>query len=150
MLRTSALLLSAFCGCALANDAPERTTWRVVDIVDGDTVHVDITALPKELNPVSIRLRGIDTPETGRKAKCKAERELADKATAFTKARIAGAKVIEFSDFRWDKYGGRIDAEIWVDGKRLTDELIAAKLARTYGGGERGSWCGLPQLLLQP
>lgn len=121
--------------------AAERYSWPVVAVKDGDTIAVEIPGLPATLNPVAIRLRGVDTPETGGRAKCAAERNLARRATGFTKRAVARAKRIEFARPDWDKYGGRIDAEVWIDGASLADQLIAAGLARAYDGGKRGGWC---------
>ncbi|MCY4502217.1 MAG: thermonuclease family protein, partial [Alphaproteobacteria bacterium] len=51
-------------------------SWPVVRVVDGDTVKVDASAdLPPELASLSIRLRGVDTPEKGGRAKCETERQ---------------------------------------------------------------------------
>ena len=80
-------------------------------------------------------------PESGGRAKCAAERNLAKRATGFTKWAVARAKRIEFAMPDWDKYGGRIDAEVWIDGASLADQLIAAGLARAYDGGKRNGWC---------
>ncbi len=125
---------------AAEQDNP-RYAWRVIGIKDGDTLAVDLPGLPASLNPVAVRLRSVDTPESGGRAKCAAERELAERATRFTRGAIAAARRIEFGLPSWDKYGGRIDAEVWVDGKRLADQLVAAGLARPYDGAKRGSWC---------
>jgi endonuclease YncB( thermonuclease family) len=145
MLRIFALtiLFIAAPVAALAAGDPgaERYSWPVVGIKDGDTIAVEIPGLPPPLNPVAIRLRGVDTPESGGRAKCAAERDLATLATGFTRLAIARGRRIEFAAVDWDKYGGRIDAEIWIDGVSLADRLIAAGLARAYDGGKRGGWC---------
>lgn len=119
----------------------ERYLWAVVGIKDGDTIAVEIPGLPPALNPVAIRLRGVDTPESGGRAKCATERKLAQRATGFTKLAIKRGRRIEFARPDWDKYGGRIDAEVWIDGVSLADQLIAAGLARAYDGGKRDGWC---------
>jgi endonuclease YncB( thermonuclease family) len=136
------LLLALPClAQATEGRAAERYSWPVVGIRDGDTIAVDIPGLPATLNPVAIRLRGVDTPESGGQAKCVAERNLARRATGFTKLAIARGRRIEFTALDWDKYGGRIDAEVWIDGVSLADQLIAAGLARAYDGGKRDGWC---------
>ena len=65
-----ALLLPALvlvAGPALAADY----AWPVVRVVDGDTVAVDASAdMPPELADVKVRLRDVDTPEKGGRAKC--------------------------------------------------------------------------------
>lgn len=88
-----------------------------------------------------MRILGIDTPEKGDLAKCKKERELADKATAFSQQMIAHGKNIQFINVKgWDKYH-RILAEVVIDGKNLGQMLIANGLAREYQGGKRMGWC---------
>jgi micrococcal nuclease len=145
MLRVSLLaglfLALSFAAQAVDGRGAERYSWPVVGVKDGDTIAVEIPGLPATLNPVAIRLRGVDTPESGGRAKCAAERTLARRATGFTKWAIARGRRIEFAMLDWDKYGGRIDAEIWIDGVSLADQLIAAGLARAYDGGKRGGWC---------
>ena len=116
-------------------------SWPVVGIKDGDTLAVELPGLPAPLNPVAVRLRDVDTPESGGRAKCASERKLAERATRFTRDAVAGARSIQFEAPSWDKYGGRIDAEVWIDGKRLAHQLIAAGLARPYDGGKRAGWC---------
>jgi len=118
-----------------------RFRWQVVGIKDGDTLAVVLPALPATLNPIGVRLRGVDTPEGGGRAKCASERALAARATKFTRQAVTAAASIEFGDPSWDKYGGRIDADVWIDGKRLADQLIAVGLARRYDGGKRAGWC---------
>ena len=40
--------------------------WRIVGVVDGDTIRVDATPdLPPALARLKVRLRGVDTPEKG-------------------------------------------------------------------------------------
>lgn len=120
---------------------PLRYAWPVVGIKDGDTLAVHLPGLPPTLNPVAVRVRSVDTPESGGRAKCASERKLAELATRFTRQAISTAHRIEFEEPSWDKYGGRIDADVWIDGRLLSDQLIAAGLARLYDGGKRRSWC---------
>ena len=135
----AALALSA-CACtsALAADY----AWPVIRVVDGDTVAVDASAdLPPELAGLSVRLRGVDTPEKGSRAKCPSERQAGQAATAFTAAAIGEAQLILVRDPEWGKWGGRVVADLMLDGSSLSEELIAAGNGRPYSGGRRGSWC---------
>ena len=117
-------------------------SWPVVRIVDGDTVKVDARAdLPPELASLSVRLRGVDTPENGRRAKCDAERQAADASTAFTEAAIEKAADIVVRDTKWGKWGGRVIAELVPDGSSLSSALIETGNGRAYNGGRRGGWC---------
>ena len=137
-----AMILAAAIGSAPPAAAEQtRYAWPVIGIKDGDTLTVNLPGLPPVLNPVAVRVRSVDAPESGGRAKCVSERKLAERATRFTRKAVAAARKIEFEQPSWDKYGGRIDADVWVDGKLLSDQLIAAGLARQYDGGKRRSWC---------
>lgn len=137
------ILLALFLACSAraADIAGERFSWPVLAVKDGDTLAVAVPGLPAALNPVAIRVRGIDTPETGGRAKCAAERKLASRATDFTRDAVLHGRQIEFAAPNWDKYGGRIDADVWIDGTLLARQLIDAGLARAYDGGKRRGWC---------
>ena len=65
--------------------------WPVVRVVDGDTVAVDASEdLPPELADLRVRLRGVDTPEKGGRAKCPTMNANAGQAaTAFTEKAVA-------------------------------------------------------------
>lgn len=61
--------------------------WPIVKVIDGDTIKVDARAdFPPELARLHVRLRGVDTPEKGGRAKCEAERHAGRAAAAFTTA----------------------------------------------------------------
>jgi endonuclease YncB( thermonuclease family) len=116
--------------------------WKVVKVLDGDTVKFEVKFLPKELGTnLSVRVLGIDTPEKAPRAKCEKEAELGKKATEFTKQAVSQAKKIEVDITEWDKYGGRVLGHIKLDGKRLSDLIIQAGLARPYRGGKKSDWC---------
>ena len=68
-------LALAFTGAAADAGAADYE-WRIVGIVDGDTIRVDATPnLPPELARLKVRLRDVDTPEKGGRAnKCERER----------------------------------------------------------------------------
>lgn len=117
--------------------------WPVVRIVDGDTVAVDAAAdFPPELASIAVRLRGVDTPERGRRAKCPKELEAGQQATAFTTDVIAAAREIVVRDPAWGKWGGRVIADLILDGRTLSEMLIETGNGRPYDGGKREGWCG--------
>ena len=117
-------------------------TWPVVRVVDGDTVNVDASAdMPPELASIAVRLRGVDTPEKGRWAKCEAEKRAALEATDFTKRAIGEAASIVVRDPSWGKWGGRVIANLVLDGRPLSALLIEAGHGRVYGGKKRKPWC---------
>jgi endonuclease YncB( thermonuclease family) len=106
---------------------------------DGDTCYITMPALPKELKNMSVRILGIDTPEM--KGKCDKEKALAQKAKEFANNAFKNAKTIEYKNLQWDKYGGRVLANVYLDGVLYSDQLIKANLARPYFGEEKKSWC---------
>jgi micrococcal nuclease len=116
--------------------------WRVTGVIDGDTIKVDLPGLPTELAPVQMRVRGVDTPEAGSRAKCDDEASRAADATAYTEALVMRGGKVTFRDPAWDKYGGRVLATVLVNGQDLADLLIAAGKGRAYDGGKRAEWCG--------
>ena len=141
-LAASALLLMVVSIPATAADY----AWPVVRVVDGDTVAVDASAdLPPELADLRVRLRGVDTPEKGGRAKCDSERDAGQAATAFTAQAVAGASTIVVRDLEWGKWGGRVIADLVIDGQSLSESLIAAGHGRAYDGGKRESWCAQVQ-----
>lgn len=111
---------------------------KIKSVTDGDTVKIEETF---HNLPLSIRVLGIDTAEKGNKAKCVKEAKLGEKATAFTKKAIQDGKVITCDFVKWDKFGGRILANITIDGKDLATMLIDKGLAREYYGKKKESWC---------
>ena len=115
--------------------------WPVVRVIDGDTVLVDASAdMPAELADLRVRLRGVDTPETWR-PRCEAEREAGEAATAFTREALAVASAVVVRDPSWSKWGGRVVADLVLDGRTLSSLLIEADHGRAYDGGRRSSWC---------
>ncbi len=116
--------------------------WPILRVVDGDTVAVDASAdLPDDLAKLNVRLRGVDTPETTWRAKCDSERRAGAAAAAFTRSSIDRASEIVIRDPRWGKWGGRVVADLLLDGRSHADELISAGHGRPYDGGRRKSWC---------
>lgn len=114
----------------------------LVKVVDGDTVKVDAHIWPGQMLRVSVRLRGVDTPEL--KGKCAEEREAAIAAREALAA-FLGQGRIALADISGDKYYGRVIADLAMDdGRRASEALIAAGLARPYAGKKRTSWCAAP------
>lgn len=114
--------------------------WKVIEVTDGDTLRVETPFLPKELK-LSVRVNNIDTPEKGSKSFCVKEAKLAESATKLTKKLISESQDVTFSSIKWDKYGGRVLANVNVDGSDLATSLIKAGVAREYHGEKKKSWC---------
>jgi endonuclease YncB( thermonuclease family) len=102
-------------------------------VIDGDTLE-DMAA------DVTYRIVNIDTPETGPRARCPAERALGDRATQQARGLIAAAGNVELRPTgRIDRYGRTI-AFVLIDGRDLGETLIANGLARPWRG-RREPWC---------
>lgn len=130
----TALLLSATPALA--------TPYEITRVIDGDTVEIAVDFLPSPLPPkLSIRVMGIDTPEKAPRAQCNSEAALAKKASAFTKDAVANALEVDVVILKWDKYGGRVLGEVYLDHQSLAQSLISAGLARPYKGEAKQSWC---------
>ena len=69
------------------------------------------------------------------------EKDLALQGRAFANDMFRNADTIEFRNLKWDKYGGRILADVYIDGMSYKQEIIEAGLAREYYGGKKIGWC---------
>jgi endonuclease YncB( thermonuclease family) len=127
---------------ALAADLyPGPYRAEVLRIVDGDTLEARVAIWPDLETVVSVRLRGVDTPESYG-PKCQVEKTLAVAATAFLDGLAPQGSVILLRDVGPDKYAGRVDARVMLeDGREAAAELLAAGHGRPYGGGKRDGWC---------
>lgn len=127
----------------LLSTAPAvATPYEITRVIDGDTVEIAVDFLPSPLPPkLSIRVMGIDTPEKAPRAQCDAEAALAKEASAFTKSAVSNALEVDVVILKWDKYGGRVLGEVYLDHQSLAESLISAGLARPYKGEAKSSWC---------
>jgi micrococcal nuclease len=138
-----AILLLNLIGAPMLAAAPRADYGSVrVDevssIYDGDTIRVSIHAWPAVAGErIPVRLYGIDTPEMSDKRP--RVYKLARSAKQFSVAQLRGAKRIELRQMRRDKYF-RLLAEVWVDGRNLSELLLKAGLAKPYFGGKKVSW----------
>lgn len=115
-------------------------SWKYLYVVDGDTILFEALWMPSPLKKVvSVRLPHIDTAE--RRGKCEEERILADRATQFVKAQLKDARIIQVSPIQHDKFGGRLIADVYLDGKSLSQTMLEMGYAKPYEGGRKEGWC---------
>lgn len=108
-------------------------TTQNIRVIDGDTLEDMAT-------DITYRLVNIDTPETGSRARCTAERDLGNQATQAARTLVGAAQQFETRPTgRIDRYGRTI-AFVIVDGRDLGETLIADGLARPWRG-RREPWC---------
>ena len=124
---------------ARADDFLQMREFRNNLCYDGDTCYVTAPTLPEPLQKMSVRILGIDTPEI--RGECEEEKKLALEARALANKLFREAGTIEFGNLKWDKYGGRVLVDVYLDGKNYKDEIINAGLARPYDGGTKQGWC---------
>lgn len=113
-----------------------------VDNYDGDTFTVNIPWAHSLFGEkISVRVRGIDSPEIKGKGPC--EKERAQEAKHLVHEKLSQARSIKLVNVARDKYF-RILADIEFDGESLSSVLIREKLAVLYDGGTKlkVDWCG--------
>ena len=112
---------------------------RLVRVLDGDTIRVEIRLWFSQALTETVRLLGIDAPESGKRARCPAEAEAAERARLRLAELLAGRQV-ELWNVRREKYG-RALATVTAGGVDVGAELLKEGLARAYGGERRKGWC---------
>ncbi len=99
-------------------------------VVDGDTFWI---------GGEKVRIAGIDAPET-HPSRCPQEARLGRQATTMLRDLLnGGAITLTRIDRDRDSYG-RLLRNVAVDGQDVGEAMIAAGVAREYGGG-RQPWC---------
>ena len=95
------------------------STARVERVIDGDTIQVRF-----EGNSYTVRLMGVDTPET--KHPTKAVEYFGREASAFTKAHLEGKPVALVRDSAGDSTDryGRLLRYVYLDGDNFNARLI--------------------------
>ena len=122
----------------LARESP-FVAVTVHDCYDGDTCTVTLPDLhPFFGDHIPIRVAGVNTPEM--RGECEEEIQLAIRARAFLRRRLAGAIRVDLVNPARDKYF-RIRAQLMVDGEDVGAALIREGLGLPYYGGTRQSWC---------
>ena len=122
--------------------APIDGPYRRVEVVDGDTVTLSVSA--GLIRTITIRLKDIDAPETYRPG-CDQERSKGEAATsrlaALTSGRVRIVSYIEIDS------AGRLLARLYDrQGRDVGDVLVAEGLARPLKDGEaRKPWCPAPE-----
>ena len=113
----------------------ELQNVEVLSVYDGDTFKVNIPCDMKVFcEKVNVRVRGVDTPEI--KGKTEREKELAQKARAFTQDFLK-KKPIFLNNCGRDKYFRLLCNVSNNTGQDLAQALIQADLGYEYWGGAK-------------
>jgi endonuclease YncB( thermonuclease family) len=116
----------------------------VKEVIDGDTLLVEVPVWLGVDIATKVRLRGIDAPELH--GRCPQEKNLATEAKA--QLTRGATPQVRLTEVEGDKYYGRVEADVATvpDGLNLSEAMLKSGLARPYDGGRRGDWCGLASL----
>lgn len=136
------LIIATLLASASSFVQAQTNVYPITRVIDGDTVEIKASFLPAPLKPVlSVRIYGVDTPEKGFRAECPSEAEKGEQATAFTKKLVENSTKQTIVIISWDKYGGRVLGDVYLDGKSLRQSLMDSGFAREYHGEKKQSWC---------
>lgn len=108
---------------------------RIVRIIDGDTLVVEAHPWPGHSVRVSVRLRGIDTPE--RRSQCADQRAAARLARNELERLVRDFPTVELINVSGGKYYGRVLADMKAGTRDVAAAMLASGLARPYDGGKR-------------
>ena len=131
---TQTTVSESFAGETFSGPVPAE----IIKIIDGDTLDVRVQTWIGQYMHISVRIRGIDTPEF--RGSCPKEKILARKARD-SLASIISQKEMTLRNIQHGKYAGRILADIYVEEKNVADQLIRQSYARPYQGQKRQGWC---------
>lgn len=141
--RTFLLSLVVSCGLTQSADTADAqwrsvagpVTAQIVRIIDGDTLEVDAHPWPGHAVRVSVRLRGIDTPE--RRSRCPGQRAAAQLARNELERLVSDVPTVELINVAGGKYYGRVLADMKAGSRDIASAMLASGLARPYQGGKR-------------
>lgn len=112
---------------------------RIVKVVDGDTVDVDIDlGFGVWLHDERIRLAGIDAPES--RTRDLVEKQFGLLAKAYVEAQLPVGSTQKLVTSRYDETKGkfgRVLGDFNMNGYLLTQRMIAERLAVPYDGGNK-------------
>ena len=139
-MRATISILLVFLMVLIVSKAEAAWTYHnptVISVYDGDTFRASFEVWPDHYAVSSVRVMGIDAPEM--RGKCKKEKAQAIKAKVFAKELLE--QVVTVKVIKSDKYGGRVDAVVYINGKDMAAIMVEAGLGRVYAGGKRKGWC---------
>jgi len=110
---------------------------RVIDVIDGDTLLLNVAVWPGQVNRARVGVAGVDTPEL--EGACDSERLMAREARDFSRGFVGNR--VRVDKLRQSKTG-KLYAEISnKDGKALAAALIDAGYGVPFVRGGKHRWC---------
>src|SRR4030081_377717 len=108
-------------------------------VVDGDTIEVKAAIWLGQTLIIRVRIDGVDAPEL--EARCAEERKLALAARDFLARRLQGVPV-KLTHVVYDKYGGRVRADVADAAGDIGHALLEGGVGRPYPAARRETWGG--------
>ncbi len=121
-----------------AETIPGPIPARILRVIDGDTLLVEVRIWFGQTVVEHVRIAGIDAPEM--KGRCPREIEAARAARQYL-AGLVGGGAVELRGVTRERYG-RALAKVTAEGIDVPARMIEAGHARPYAGARRLSWCG--------
>jgi len=120
------------------NYGPLRVAY-IEEVYDGDTFFMDFEQIhPLFGKHIGISILNLDTPET--RTRNKEEKAFGLVAKAWAKKLLYEATLVTLENCSRDKYGGRVDADVIIDGQNFADIMKEKKLGYAYRGKKRKDW----------
>ncbi|MBC8427527.1 MAG: thermonuclease family protein [Proteobacteria bacterium] len=122
----------------------ELSQIKYIRTIDGDSIVFNIPGVHPILGEkISIRVKGVDTPEI--RSKCKEEKILAVKAKDYVHVAMERAIYITLDNIERGKYF-RIIADVMITDRyntklNIAPLLIKSNYAVPYSGGKKIDWC---------
>lgn len=120
---------------------PPITCGKVVNVYDGDTIHIASNEIncpfPNKSFRFIIRIKHIDTPEL--RTKNEKEKELAKKAKKAMEELVLN-QYVTLEEIEHESKWGRILATVKINGKDVSDIMIEKGHAKRYEGGHKENW----------
>lgn len=119
---------------------------KIAEIIDGDTMRVCILHGDEPLS-VSIRVKGVDAPETKRTTNL-LEIETGKLVKNFvvdlleSEVRRSKNGIIQIILYKFDKWGGRFVGDLWLERKKcfLSEYLLRKRCVKAYEGKKKEEW----------
>lgn len=122
---------------------------KIVDVYDGDTFTAIFLYHDKTPFRINIRVFGIDAPEIKGKGVTPLERDAAVCVREYV-SNILLDKIVPIQIKSWDKYGGRIVADVYMEkyrsknsrlSKTISEHLLELQYCKAYTGkGKKEGW----------
>lgn len=113
---------------------------KLLRIIDGDTMEMDLNIFPDLFVRYSLRIDGVNTPETRTTLKCEKVAGLA--AKEFAEEWFKQHPEFIVYDIKYGKFAGRVLGKVRTNkGIDYGTALIAAGHAKEYHGEKREAWC---------